>query len=177
MTLRRRDAQRVSKDAKFQSNPEWLAAALSFLICTSIGVCKRTGTQVNGSSNPVCRSTAAIALTMAGCRRDPIPSLRGHYPASSLQRNGLSAAARFRRRGNDLRVFHSLWVGKAGGELLQSSPPLDGASVLSASRFELLVPFLFDRRLGSHVPYKSLVELRAAYMPDAAWSVSGHPPS
>src|SRR5437660_6266287 len=30
-------------------------------------------------------------------------------------------------------VFHSLWVGKAGGELLQGSPPLDGASVLSAS--------------------------------------------
>jgi hypothetical protein len=25
-------------------------------------------------------------------------------------------------------VFHSLWVGKAGGELLRSSPPLAGAS-------------------------------------------------
>ena len=33
------------------------------------------------------------------------------------------------------------------------------------------------RGTGSHVPYKSLVELRAAYMPDAAWAVSGHPPS
>src|SRR6266404_7762683 len=32
------------------------------------------------------------------------------------------------------------------------------------------------RRTGSHVPYKSLVELRAAYMPDAARAVSGHPP-
>jgi hypothetical protein len=30
---------------------------------------------------------------------------------------------------------------------------------------------------GSHVPYKSLVELRAAYMPDGAWAVSGRPPS
>ena len=38
-------------------------------------------------------------------------------------------------------VFHSLWVGKAGGELLRSSPPLADASVLSASRFEPLVPF------------------------------------
>ena len=28
--------------------------------------------------------------------------------------------------------------------------------------------FPCHRRLGSHVPYKSLVELRAAYMPDAA---------
>src|ERR1700730_4765413 len=30
---------------------------------------------------------------------------------------------------------------------------------------------------SSHVPYKSLVELRAVYMPDAARAVSGHPPS
>src|SRR5271169_6491950 len=37
--------------------------------------------------------------------------------------------------------------------------------------------FPWHRRPGSHVPYKSLVELRAAYMPDAAWAVSVHPPS
>jgi hypothetical protein len=37
--------------------------------------------------------------------------------------------------------------------------------------------FPWHRRPGSHVPYKSLVELRAAYTPDAARSVSGHPPS
>src|SRR5271168_76227 len=37
--------------------------------------------------------------------------------------------------------------------------------------------FPWHRRSGSHVPYKSLVELRAVYMPDAAWAVSGHPPS
>ena len=30
---------------------------------------------------------------------------------------------------------------------------------------------------GSHVPYKSLVQLRAAYTPDAARAVSGHPPN
>jgi hypothetical protein len=41
--------------------------------------------------------------------------------ALTLQRNRLSAAARFRRGGNDLRAFHSLWVGKAGGELLPPS--------------------------------------------------------
>src|ERR1700730_1193885 len=35
----------------------------------------------------------------------------------------------------------------------------------------------WHRSTGSHVPYKSLVELRAAYMPDAARAVSGHPPS
>jgi hypothetical protein len=37
--------------------------------------------------------------------------------------------------------------------------------------------FPWHRRPGSHVPYRSLVELRAAYTPDAARSVSGHPPS
>src|SRR5258705_9158042 len=37
--------------------------------------------------------------------------------------------------------------------------------------------FPWHHRLGSHVPHKSLVELRAAYMPDAAWAVSVHPPS
>ena len=37
--------------------------------------------------------------------------------------------------------------------------------------------FPWHRRPGSHVPYRSLIELRAAYMPDAARSVSGHPPS
>jgi hypothetical protein len=32
-------------------------------------------------------------------------------------------------------------------------------------------------RLGFHVPYKSLVEVRAVYMPDVARSVPGHPPN
>jgi hypothetical protein len=66
--------------------------------------------------------------------------LREAVQIGSLQRNRLSAAARFRRRGNDLRAFHSLRVGKAGGELLRGSPPLSGASVLSASRLEPLAP-------------------------------------
>jgi hypothetical protein len=33
--------------------------------------------------------------------------------------------------------------------------------------------FPWHRRPGSHVPHKSQIELRAAYMPDAAWAVSG----
>ena len=37
--------------------------------------------------------------------------------------------------------------------------------------------FPWPRRQGSPVPYDSLVELRATYTPDAARSVSGHPPS
>src|SRR4029450_3964780 len=37
--------------------------------------------------------------------------------------------------------------------------------------------FPWHRRPGSHVPYNSQIELRAASMPDAVWAVSGHPPS
>ena len=37
--------------------------------------------------------------------------------------------------------------------------------------------FPWHRRPGSHVPCRSPIELRAAYTPDAARSVSGHPPS
>src|ERR1700731_706766 len=37
--------------------------------------------------------------------------------------------------------------------------------------------FPWHRRPDSHVPYQSLIELRAASMPDAAWAVSVHPPS
>src|SRR5262245_6899402 len=61
--------------------------------------------------------------------------------------------------------------------LLRGSPPLSGASVRSASRLEPLVPFPWHHRSGAHVPYQSPVELRAAYTPDAARAVSGHPPS
>jgi hypothetical protein len=41
---------------------------------------------------------------------------------------------------------------------------------------EIVGVFGPHRRLGSHVPYESLVELRAAYTPDAARAVSGHLP-
>src|SRR6202023_374135 len=93
----------------------------------------------------------------------------GHYPASALQRNRLSAAARFRRGGNDLRAFHSLWVGKAGGELLRGSPPLSGASVLSASRLEPLVPCMglfLSRSFGTpaHLLHQFLCSIRKPFL-------------
>src|SRR6476646_8380533 len=54
--------------------------------------------------------------------------------------------------------------------LLRAAPSLRSASVLSPSRLEPLAtsPFapLAQLSIGSHVPYESLVELRAAYMPD-----------
>jgi tripartite-type tricarboxylate transporter receptor subunit TctC len=39
------------------------------------------------------------------------------------------------------------------------------------------IPTVGELRLGSHVPCKSLVELRAAYMPDAARAGFRVPPS
>src|SRR5262249_31420138 len=63
--------------------------------------------------------------------------------------------------------------------LLRAAPPLHSASVLSPSRLEPLAASPFTpsawQSTGSHVPYESLVELRAAYMPDATRAVSGIP--
>ncbi len=55
--------------------------------------------------------------------------------------------------------------------LLRSSPPLPGASVVSASRVRRLCLFPWHRRLGSQVPYESPNESHASYTPDTAWSV------
>lgn len=43
--------------------------------------------------------------------------------------------------------------------------------------FSRLRLFPCHHRPGSHVPYRSLIELRAAYTPDVARPVSGHRPS
>src|SRR5215217_7497874 len=61
--------------------------------------------------------------------------------------------------------------------LLRSSPPPVGASVFRPRGWRRLCLFPWHRSTGSHVPYESLVELRAAYMPDAARAVSGHLPN
>src|SRR6201997_230022 len=62
---------------------------------------------------------------------------------------------------------------------LRAAPSLRSASVLSPSRLEPLAasPFAPSARqsTGSHVPDESLVEFRAAYMPDVARAVSGIP--
>ena len=59
-------------------------------------------------------------------------------------------------------------------ELLRPCAPLRYSGPCGVSRLDVSLGI---GATGSHVPYKSLVELRAASMPDAAWAVSGHPPS
>ena len=60
--------------------------------------------------------------------------------------------------------------------LLQSSPPLPAASVLSASQFRCLYLFPWHRRTGSQVPYESPNESHASYTPGTAWPVGRFPP-
>ncbi len=60
--------------------------------------------------------------------------------------------------------------------LLRSSPPLTGASVLSASRDLRLCLFPWHRRPGSQVPHKSPDESHASCTPDTAWPISRLPP-
>src|SRR5215471_7808626 len=70
--------------------------------------------------------------------------------------------------------------------LLRAAPPLSlriGTFALAVdaacgfSRHAGLRSRRYGRSAGSHVPLESLVEVRAAYTPDAARSVSGHRPS
>src|SRR5262245_16410397 len=61
------------------------------------------------------------------------------------------------------RLFRSSPITEPSSQL-RSGPPLSGASVLSALRLE---PLAFSLAIaGSDVPYRSLIELRAAYTPD-----------
>ena len=64
-----------------------------------------------------------------GCSRNPGSNYYAGLTHQSMIDLGADDAVK-------VSAFHSLWVGKAGGELLRGSPPLSGASVLSASRLE-----------------------------------------
>ena len=57
------------------------------------------------------------------------------------------------------------------------SAPLQRIGTLSLVVGAAYAFFPWHRRPGPHVPHESLIELRAVYMPDAAWAVSVHPPS
>src|SRR5215475_3493448 len=86
--------------------------------------------------------------------------------ASSLERNGdaLVICHRFIRCGSAKPVSNYY-------EAVRPSPAHRYFQPRGWSR---LCFFPWHRRPGSPVPYKSQIELRAAYMPDAAWAVSVH---
>jgi hypothetical protein len=65
-------------------------------------------------------------------------------------------------------------AGKFGPSVVRPSPTHRYFRPRGGSHLRL---FPWHRREGSHIPYQSLIELRAAYTPDVARSVSGHPPS
>ena len=90
-----------------------------------------------------------------GCSRNPGSNYYAGFAHQLMIDLDADDAAR-------VSAFHSLWVGKAGGELLRSSPPLTGASVLSALRFEPLVPFPLasPARFSRSVPKPSRASCR-----------------
>ncbi len=61
--------------------------------------------------------------------------------------------------------------------LLRTDPPLCPASVLYASWVIHLALSLRIGATGSHVPHKSQNQARAAFMPDAVWTVNRFPPN
>src|SRR6266581_3057808 len=82
-----------------------------------------------------------------GCSRNPGSNYYTGLTHQSMTDLGADDAAK-------VSAFHPLWVGKAGGELLRGSPPLSGASVLSASRLEPLVlfPLASPARFSRSIP-------------------------
>jgi hypothetical protein len=82
------------------------------------------------------------------------------------------------KTGRRLAVFMAPELAVEGVALIEDAPDWD-ETLLSPSRLEPLVASPFTppacRSAGSHVPYESLVELRAVYMPDAARAISGIP--
>ena len=60
--------------------------------------------------------------------------------------------------------------------LIRVGPPLCPASVLSLSWVLHLSFSLIIGTTGSHVPHKSLIQVRATFMPDAAQAVNRFPP-
>jgi putative ABC transport system substrate-binding protein len=90
----------------------------------------------------------------------PAPVARGVlFP---LQRNRLSAAAGFRRGGNDLRAFHSLWVGKAGGELLRHWRSLSSYGPDSVDQYRRAAGYV-DRILKGEKPADLPVQAPTGY--------------
>src|SRR6478736_8338461 len=97
-----------------------------------------------------------------GCSRNPGSNYYAGLTHQSMIDLGADDAAK-------VSAFHSLWVGKAGGELLRGSPPLSGASVLSASRLEPLVPCMglcLSRSFGTpaHVLHQFLCSIRKPFL-------------
>src|ERR1700676_1438811 len=108
------------------------------------------------------RLRARLDFSIPSCS----PGQRGITPAFGYSAPHLSAG------GTSTPMIHAL--PSAHYEAVRPCPAHRYFRSRGLSRLRL---FPWHRRSGSHVPYKSLVELRAAYMPDAAWAVSGHLPS
>src|SRR5947199_8100827 len=102
-------------------------------VVACLGLRRRHGAPVNKKSRKRAPGPMTARGDSLGCSRNP----GSNYYAGLTHQLMIDLDADDAAK---VSVFHSLWVGKAGGELLQGSPPLSGASVLSASRLEPLVP-------------------------------------
>jgi len=106
-----------------------------------------------------------------GCSRNPGSNYYAGLMHQSMNR------PRCRRRGKGYQRFIGCGSAKPVAnyyELLRPCAPHWYSDPRGVSRLRSLP---LHRSTGSHVPYESLVELRAAYMPDAARAGFRVPPS
>jgi len=109
-------------------------------------------------------------------RREPLDSSGSCHRAKAAAFHRLSGSSRCRltrSHGDDLPPsLHRHYRLHHYYEAVRPSP---AHRYFRPRGWSHLFLFPWHRRPGSHVPYQSQIELRAAYMPDAAWAVSGIP--
>src|ERR1035437_7107411 len=126
------------------------------------------------------RSSLPLRILPQGSRGFYVRAYRVHYHAPDMLAVRIQAIDGTRSHtlldSQPCRLLTSLHGHYPASSLIRSSPPLSGASVLSASRVHRLCFLPLHRRPGSQVPYESPNESHASYTPDTAWPVGRSPP-
>jgi hypothetical protein len=127
-------------------------------------------------SSGICRATGSRSvLAVSGFRLRA--RLDFSIPSRSPGQRGITPAFGYSAPHPECRGDFNPHDSCAAQRTLRSSPPLCPASVFDPCGLSRLNPSLGIGTTGSHVPYKSLIQVRAAYMPDAVRAVSVHPPN
>jgi Periplasmic binding protein len=116
---------------------------------------------------PLTESGRDTLVSSGSCHRVKAAAFRREFELLPLPVGSLPTSVTCPLRSTSITPASSL---------VRGSPPLSGASVLSASRVLRLCFLPWHRRPGSQVPYESPIESHASYTPDTAWPVGRSPP-
>ena len=119
------------------------------------------------SPEPSHRSGRDTLVSSGSCHRAKAAAFRREFELLPLPVGSLPTSVTCPLRSTSITPASSL---------VRGSPPLSGASVLSASRVLRLCFLPWHRRPGSRIPSGSPNQSHASYTPDTAWPVGRSPP-